>query len=314
MPWKDGYTITDEKSMRDEEVKWPENGQCAVVIVVDCSVPSGSDGIEPRDVKKHIAEFGAKIGMGRVLDLFEKYRIRATFAVPGILGELDPSGIGEVVERGHEVAAHGYRHEDISKLDMEEERRRLELTTRILEEVCGKRPVGWFSLPRQGDRFPGGQISLNTINLLMDTGYEYMGNGMADDIPHYWVTEFESRRNILTLPYYYHFDDLFFLMFPSPGKGSGLENPVSLYENWRQEFEASYGRGRYFSMVVHPYLIGWGNRLEILEKILFHIRSFPSVWNPTGEECVRYWKERYPASSYLKLKKSIWKDYPGSLS
>ena len=53
-----------------------------------------------------------------------------------------------------------------------------------------------------------------------------MGNGLADDIPHYWVTDFASRRAILTLPYYYHFDDQFFLMFPR--KGTGLEHPDAL--------------------------------------------------------------------------------------
>ena len=96
--------------------------------------------------------------------------------------------------------------------------------------------------------------------------------------------------------------------------GSGLENAASLFENWKQEFDATYRRGRYFTMVLHPHLIAWGNRLEILEAIIHHIKGFPAIWNPTGAECARYWKERYPASSSLKLEKSIWKDYPGSLS
>jgi hypothetical protein len=152
------------------------------------------------------------------------------------------------------------------------------------------------------------------VGLLIDAGYEYMGNSMADDIPHYWVTNFQSQRNILALPYYYHFDDLFFLMFPAPGMGSGLENPMVLFQNWMQDFDATYKRGRQFTMIVHPYLIGWANRLEILENMFLHIRSFPAVWNPTGSESAQYWKERYPTSSSLNLRESIWKDYPGSLS
>jgi hypothetical protein len=40
------------------------------------------------------------------------------------------------------------------------------------------------------------------MDLLIEAGYAYMGNGLADDIPHYWVTDFTSRRAILTLPYY----------------------------------------------------------------------------------------------------------------
>jgi peptidoglycan/xylan/chitin deacetylase (PgdA/CDA1 family) len=314
MPWKDGYTITDEKSMNDEDVEWPDNHQCALGIVVDYSVQSNADGIGPEDVGTHQAEFGARVEIWRLFDLFEKYSLRVTFAVPAIIVEIYPESVREIINRGHEVAAHGYRHEDVSGLDIEEEKRRLDLTTQMLEKMGGKRPVGWFSLPRQKDRYPGGQLSPNTLNLLIDAGYEYLGNGMADDIPHYWVTDFKTQRNILTLPYYYHFDDQFFLMFPAPGMGSGLENPMTLFQNWRQEFDATYRRRRYFTMVVHPYLIGWGNRLEMLENMILHIKDFPRVWNPTGSECAQYWKERYPASSSLKLKESIWKDYPGSLS
>jgi len=314
MPWKDGYTISDEKSMDDEDVVWPDGQQCAAVIVVDYSVPSGVDGIGPGDVEKRDAEFGAWVAIWRVLDLFEQYTIKATFAVPAIIAEIYPDSVREMIKRGHEVAAHGYRHEDVSGLDIEEEKRRLDLTAQMLEGVCGKRPMGWYSLPRPQDRFAGGQLSPSTVDLLIDAGYEYLGNGMADDIPHYWVTDFDTRRNILTLPYYYHFDDLFFLRFPAPGMGSGIENPMALFQNWRQEFDASYQRGRYFTMVVHPYLIGWGHRLAMLENMILHIKGFPGVWNPTGSECVRYWKAKYPASSFLKLEKSIWKDYPGSLS
>ncbi len=300
--------------MKDEEVVWPENRRCAVGIVVDYSVQAGSDGIGAQDLLRPQAIFGAKVGIWRLFDLFEKYKLKATFAVPAMMAETYPGSVRQIIESGHEVAAHGYRHEDVTGLDFNEEKRRLALTTKILEEVCGKRPVGWFSLPRQQDRFPGGQISANTIQILMDGGYEYLGNGMADDIPHYWVVDFHARRNLLTLPYYYHFDDLFFLMFPATGLGTGLENATTLFENWKQEFDATYERGRYFTMVIHPHLIAWGNRLEMLEEIILHIKRFPAIWNPTGSECARYWERNYPASSSLKLEESIWRDYPGSLS
>ena len=32
MPWKDGYTISDEKSLADADVRWPEGKRCAVHI------------------------------------------------------------------------------------------------------------------------------------------------------------------------------------------------------------------------------------------------------------------------------------------
>ncbi|MFX0195813.1 MAG: polysaccharide deacetylase family protein, partial [Candidatus Hodarchaeota archaeon] len=156
--------------MNDEGVEWPDNHQCAVSMVVDYSVQSGNEGIGPKDVETHMAEFGARVGIWRLFDLFEKYTLRVTFAVPAIIAEVYPESVREIIKRGHEIGAHGYRHEDVSGLDIEEEKRRLDLTTQMLEKICGKRPMGWFSLPRQQDRYPGGQVSPNTVDLLIDAG------------------------------------------------------------------------------------------------------------------------------------------------
>jgi peptidoglycan/xylan/chitin deacetylase (PgdA/CDA1 family) len=167
-------------------------------------------------------------------------------------------------------------------------------------------------LPRQGDRYAVGAVSPNTIDLLLEAGYVYLGNGLADDIPHYWVSNFASRRALLTLPYYYHFDDQFFLMFPR--KGTGLEHPDALLRNWRGEFAAQYKRGRYFHITLHPQHIDWSNRLQMLDEFLTELRKYPSLWNPTAAECARYWLETYPAGTHLHLEPSIWQDYPGSFS
>ncbi len=312
MPWKDAYTISDEKSLADADLSWPAGGRCAVHIVVDLSVASGPEGIGVRDIKSAPAEFGANQGLDLVLEQLDKHGLRATFAVPAVTAEIYPRRIQALVERGHEVAAHGFKHEDVSALPRAEEKARLDLTTEVLTRITGRRPAGWFSLPRQKDPFAGGTISPNTMDLLIDAGYVYMGNGLADDIPHYWVTDFSSRRAILTLPYYYHFDDQFFSMFPV--QGSGLENSDMLFRNWRAEFDAQYKRGRFFTKTLHPHHIGWCNRMAGLEEFFGHITSLPDLWNPTGAECARYWTATYPAATHLKLEPSIWQDYPGSLS
>jgi peptidoglycan/xylan/chitin deacetylase (PgdA/CDA1 family) len=312
MPWKDAYTISDEKTLEDTDLRWPADKRCAVHIVVDLSVASGPEGIGVRDIKSAPAEFGANQGLDLVLAQLDKHGLKATFAVPAVTAEIYPRRIKALIEGGHEVAAHGFKHEDVSALPRAEEKARLDLTTQVLTGITGRRPAGWFSLPRQKDPFAGGTISPNTMDLLIDAGYAYMGNGLADDIPHYWVTDFASRRAILTLPYYYHFDDQFFSMFPV--QGSGLENSDMLFRNWRAEFDAQYKRGRFFTMTLHPHHIGWCNRMAGLEEFFGHITSLPDLWNPTGAECADYWTTTYPAATHLKLEPSIWQDYPGSLS
>src|SRR6516165_9197481 len=228
MPWKERYTISDEKSLADDEIRWPQGARCCVGITVDLSLATGPDGIRAADLTTPEAEFGANQGLSTLLAVLKRYDLKATFAVPAVIAHIYADQIRTLVAEGHEIAAHGFKHEDVSALERDDERALIARTTEILAEIIGRRPTGWFSLPRQGDPFAGGTISPNPMDLLIEAGYAYMGNGLADDIPHYWVTDFASRRAILTLPYYYHFDDQFFLMFPR--NGTGLEHPDALFK------------------------------------------------------------------------------------
>jgi len=312
MPWKQNYTVSDEKTLLDRELHWPDGARCGVQIVVDLSVASGPQGITAADLKSSRAEFGRAVGLDLVLDVLKRYELRATFAVPAVIAEIAPDRITHILERGHEIAANGLKHEDTSKLERQDEAERIGLATEILRRFTGRAPAGWFLLPRQKDRFAAGAISPHTVDLLLEAGYRYLGNGIADDIPHYWVSDFAARRAILTLPYYYHYDDQFFLLFPVAG--TNLENPESLARNWRAELDAQYKRGRWFSMTLHPHLIGFANRLHVLDEFLAHMHSLPGLWNPTGAEIADHWAANYPQATHLKLEQSVWKDYPGSLS
>lgn len=312
MPWKDRYTISDERSLGDGEIRWPDGKSCCLRIVVDLSPPCGPGGITPGDLATSDAHFAMHGGLANLRDVLKRYDLRATFAVPAVIAEIHAATIRSLGEEGHEIAAHGFKHEDVSQLERAEERTRLERTTAIIAAATGARPSGWFSLPRPSDKFAGGAVSPHTIDLLIEAGYDYFGNGLADDAPHYWVSDFASQRAILTLPYYYHFDDQYFLLFPK--KGTGLENPEGLYRNWKAELDAQYRRGRHFSMVLHPHGIGWPSRIPVLERFLGHATALPDLWNATSAECARHWLAHYPAATHLKLEPSIWQDYPGSLS
>jgi polysaccharide deacetylase family protein (PEP-CTERM system associated) len=52
----------------------------------------------------------------RLLGLFDKFNIKATFFVLGWISERVPSLIKEIDERGHEIATHGYSHSLITEI------------------------------------------------------------------------------------------------------------------------------------------------------------------------------------------------------
>ena len=80
MPWKQGYTISDEKSLADADVRWPDAKRCAIHIVVDLSVASGPEGIVPRDLASEVAVFAVNDGLDGLLDALARHGLRATFA------------------------------------------------------------------------------------------------------------------------------------------------------------------------------------------------------------------------------------------
>ncbi len=309
MPWKDGYTISTEKSVSDRDVRWPGEQRCCFSITVDLSVASGPEGITEADLASPKAQFGLREGLDRIEEALDRFGLKATFATPAVMARVQAHRLRLLTQRGHEIAAEGFRHEDVSAMSRADEAERIALTTAVLSDITGRRPEGWFSLPRQADKFAGGTISPHTMDLLIDAGYAWFGNGLADDIPHHWVTDAASRRSILAMPYYYHYDDQFFLLFPS--KGTGLEHADSLFRNWRAEFDAQYRRGRHFHMTLHPYASGFGHRVRLLETFLRYVSGFDGIWNATASAVIAHWRQIDPVP---RLEPSIWRDYPGSLS
>lgn len=312
MPWKDRYTISDEVGIADRDIRWPDGKRLAVHVVLNLSVASGPEGITKADIESAPAAFGMGEGLDLVADLLERYRLRATVAVPAVTAKAFPARIRALAAAGHEIAALGLKHEDTSAMTRADEAARIELATDMLADVAGARPRGWLSLPRQRDRYGVGTVSPSTIDLLLEAGYDYFGNGLADDAPHYWVADVVKRRALLALPYYYHFDDQFFSMFPV--KGTGLDTSDMLARNWRAEFEAQHRRGRFFTLVLHPQHAGWCNRLELLERFCDDKMRRDDLWIATGSQIADHWRQTYPPETHLQLEPSIWKDYPGSLS
>ena len=62
----------------------------------------------------HRGEYGARVGVPRVLGFLERERLPATFFVPGHTAESFPRETEAIIEHGHEIAHHSYAHIDPS--------------------------------------------------------------------------------------------------------------------------------------------------------------------------------------------------------
>ncbi|MBW4984584.1 polysaccharide deacetylase family protein [Mameliella sp. CS4] len=312
MPWKDNYTTSDEIGIRDGDVIWPDGQQMALGLTVNLNPAATAKGIAAKDLAYPTWHFALNEGLDAFLALFAELGLRATFATPALVAEAYPDVIARILDQGHEIAAQGLLGEDPAALAPGQEAAHMERATEVLTRVTGTAPKGWFALSRPDDRAATGCATDETVALLKAQGYAYIGNGLADDAPYYWVTDAAKAEALLALPYYYHFDDTFFLMFPR--EGTGLERPGALLRNWRAEFRAQYRRGRYFNLCVSPARSGWGHRFENLASFLREALAHPGVWAVTGAEIAEHWTAHYPSSTHLKLAPSIWRDYADSLS
>jgi hypothetical protein len=88
MPWKERYTISDEKSIVDGDIRWPDGKRCCFRVVVDLSPACGPDGIKPEDLTTPDAYYGMNGGLDALVGVLDRFGLKATFAVPAVIAEI----------------------------------------------------------------------------------------------------------------------------------------------------------------------------------------------------------------------------------
>lgn len=297
MPFVKEYTSSNEKSL--DNVLWPSTKKSCATITVDYSVPCRSSYIDNNCIDEALALYGDTVNGEWLLPLFEQYRIKATLVVIPTMVERYSSILKKFIDAGHEIAIGGENKKDISKLSFTDEEQSIANTTQYINSSLNIKASGWFSLPRTGDKYPGGFLTENTFDILKKYGYQYFGNGMADDIPYYTSFDKEGDASMLTLPYHYLFDSQFFLFFPGVGFGSGLINFRNLNSNWQHQLEGSILYARQFNINIMPCLNYWGAAQKGLKNTLQNIHKNKDIWQVTSKNLAEWWKSEYPISNFF---------------
>lgn len=122
----------------DDEIEDPRSGAQEVLWSVGTSAPVAAltfdDGPHP-DLTPQI------------LDVLDRYGVKATFMVMGHCAEQYPDILHDVVARGHEVGHHTWRHLHLAKTSGATTREEIEVGTRLVEGIAGV-PVRLFRPPQ----------------------------------------------------------------------------------------------------------------------------------------------------------------------
>ena len=220
-------------------------------------------------------QFGEKCGIWRILDLFDREGIKATFFLNGRTAEENPEAVKELVGKGHELAAQSYIHEYTVTLERDGERKAIQGSIDAFRKVADVTPVGYLS--------PGVRPTPNTVGLISDMGFTWSSEGVDDDVP-YAVGP--SNKPIVVLPKDFHPNDY-------TTYETGSRSPRELYSLLVDQFDYLYEEGltspKVMNVTLHPFLAGRAYRAKIYQDFIRHARSHPNVWIARGADIASWW-------------------------
>ncbi|MGW4525579.1 polysaccharide deacetylase family protein [Amycolatopsis sp. NPDC004378] len=256
---------------------WPGGAKVAVALSFDSDheTPALRDG-EVLPGKLAQGEYGARVGVPRILDLLRRHNAPASFFVPAVSALLHEGEVKSYVDDGHEVALHGWIHERNTALTETEERDLAFRAADVLERLAGTRPVGI--------RTPSWDFSAHTLAITRELGLKYDSSLMADD-DCYEILEHGEPTGVVELPVEWIRDDAPYFMMDRFASLRPYTPPRGVLTIWRDEFDAALADGGIFQLTMHPHIIGHRSRLTVLSELLDHI-SGNDVWYATHARIV----------------------------
>ncbi|MGI9409806.1 MAG: polysaccharide deacetylase family protein [Hyphomicrobiaceae bacterium] len=263
---------------------WKDGARCAVALSFDSDHETqtlrwghSSPG------RLSAGQYGARVGVPRILKVLNTYSIQATFFVPAVIAKLHPEEQKSVIAEGHEIGIHSWIHELNSQLPPEAERDLQMRACDVLEEISGQRPVGI--------RTPSWDFSAHTLSISREMGLLYDSSLMADNDP-YELLEDGEPTGLVELPVEWVRDDAPYLAMDRFGSARPYTPPSGVLEVFKREFDGAYREGGLFLLTMHPHVIGHHSRIQILEELIQHIRSHPGIWFASHAEVARYCKQQ----------------------
>jgi peptidoglycan-N-acetylglucosamine deacetylase len=253
----------------------PEANSPRLTVALTFDHDSISDGVRRGDppVKMSHAEFGVRVGAPRILELLASRGIVSTWFVPGHTLETFPDSTASILAGGHEIACHGWFHEDFAALGRDEERELVERCAAAVERVTGARPRGW--------RAPYWSLGVSSLELVEAAGFAYDSSLMADDFRLYRVrvgdrhsvadgSGFGREGALVEVPISWALDDWPHFEPSAGGDRDGLSAPSKVLEIWTEELRYAWAHapGGLLTITMHPECIGRGHRMAMLERFI----------------------------------------------
>ena len=259
---------------------WPNGARLAIafsmVIETDADPDpktKGPDGkMYPNLYAKTAEQYAANEAIPRMLDMFDRRRIKVTSMMCGQSAERHPALAKEIAQRGHECGSHGKTHDLQYQLDRDAERAFIKDSADMIEKASGQRPVGYNCR---------GQLrSVNTLSLAQELGFIYHIDDISRDEP--FVIPVNGKP-FAVVPYTGHVNDIGY--FNNRGMASVFAQDLKL------EFDALYAEAaqkRRLMVVTLHDAVARANRVKVFEDFIAYAQRQRGVWFARGDALAKW--------------------------
>ena len=234
-------------------------------------------------------EYGSRAGLWRVLRLFEERGLPLTVFAVAMALRRHPEAASAFRELGHEIACHGLRWISYQNVDEATERAHMLEAVRILRELTGEAPLGWYT----------GRDSPNTRRLVVEHGgFAYDADHYGDDLPFWQRVETSDGRRVphLVVPYTLDTNDMRFAAM------QGFNSGTQFFDYLKDAFDVLYLEGdpdgldrpKMLSIGLHCRLVGRPARAAALARFLDYVQGHDKVWITRRIDIANHWKTLHP--------------------
>ena len=269
------------------QLTWPNDARLAVWVVTNVEFfplthglaghPFEAKGTAPTVRPWSQRDYGNRVGIWRMMELFDRLEIRSTATLNAAICDHHPQIVEAALARRWEIAGHCETNTvRLTTLDPEAERSTIQRSTERLAAATGSRPSGWLGAAMAE--------TWHTLDYLIDEGYDSVADWTNDDQP--FMMDVDGR-SIISLPYSYELNDSPCLYYRN-GTIDGFEQMI------RRQFDVLYDEGqrsgRMMTIALHPFIIGVPHRIRGLAAALSYIKQHDQVWFATGDEIARHYR------------------------
>lgn len=268
-------TANNEESLAiAEKTKWADGSKLVVSVSMQFEAGGQPDNPEspfPQNMDKGYKDlpattwynYGYKEGIPRMLDNWDKLGIKVTSHMVGSAVLKNPQLAKEIVQRGHEAAAHGMNWSSQYNLAYEAEKKFIKDGVDAIKEATGFNPVGYnANWLRRGE---------NTLKILQEMGFTYHIDDLSRDEP--FIIQV-NKKDFAVVPYTLRCNDIVLI----EGKNFSADQFVNQV---KMEFDQLYAEAefkrRQMSISFHDRIGGSPQMVKAAHDVISYIQKQKGV-------------------------------------